>query len=138
MKRFAALIIAALALLAFLILLFGWIRNEPQAAPLQGEIEMGRVDVSSKVPGRLVTVHIRRGDRVEMGDPLIELDGPELRAQLLQAESAQTAADAQRRQRRARASRSSMRHMQSGKRLFQRWRWQNAPLSGSTIYTRRA
>lgn len=97
MKRFAALIIAALALLAFLILLFGWIRNEPQAAPLQGEIEMGRVDVSSKVPGRLVTVHIRRGDRVEMGDPLIELDGPELRAQLLQAESAQTAADAQRR-----------------------------------------
>lgn len=97
MKRFAALTIAALAVLALLILLFGWIRNEPQAIPLQGEIEMGRMDVSSKVPGRLMTVHIRKGDRVESGDPLIELDGPELRARLLQAESAQAAAGAQRR-----------------------------------------
>lgn len=97
MKRFVALIIAALASLALLILQIGWIRSEPQSIALQGEIEMARVDVSSKVAGRLLTVHVRKGDRVEAGDPLVELDGPELQARLFQAESARSAADAQRR-----------------------------------------
>lgn len=108
MKRFAALTIAALASLALLFLLIGWIRSEPESIPLQGEIEMARVDVSSKVAGRLSAVHVRKGDRVEAGDPLVELDGPELKARLVQAESARTAADAQRRKSEAGARRQEL------------------------------
>jgi HlyD family secretion protein len=47
-----------------------------------------RVEVGSVITGRVVGIAVREGDKVEAGQPLIELDRSELAASLKQAEAA--------------------------------------------------
>ena len=80
-----------------LLALLGWglyLAFQPVRDPLQGQIEAQEINVSSKVPGRVGQVHVQLGQRVARGDLLFELDSPEVRAKVAQAEAARDAARA--------------------------------------------
>lgn len=66
----------------------------PKVVSLQGQIEAREYNISSKVPGRVDQIMVRRGDSVEAGDLLFAIDSPELSAKLMQAEGGRDAAQA--------------------------------------------
>ena len=53
-----------------------------------GRIEVTRVDIASKLPGRVAQVRVKEGDAVQKGELIAELDTAELRAQLAGAKAA--------------------------------------------------
>jgi HlyD family secretion protein len=55
---------------------------------------VARTDLASTLTARVVSVHVREGDRVKAGDLLISFETPELSAQLSQAEAALASAEA--------------------------------------------
>jgi len=57
-------------------------------ASANGRIEVTRVDIASKLAGRVAQVRVMEGDAVWKGDLIAELDTAELRAQLAGAEAA--------------------------------------------------
>ena len=67
---------------------------QPPRDPVQGQVEAQETNVSSKVPGRVGRVHVQLGQTVRRGDLLFELDSPEVRAKVAQAEAARDAARA--------------------------------------------
>ncbi len=88
-----------IAVVAFLILLvvLGYglrLAFTPKVEQLQGQIEAREYNVSSKVPGRVAKVLVRRGDNVDDGDLLFTIDSPELDAKLMQAQGGRDAAKA--------------------------------------------
>lgn len=89
-------ILALVALVALgLILAYGLkLAYSPQPRLLQGQIEAREYNVSSKVPGRVEQVLVRRGDSVAAGDLLFAIHSPELDAKLMQAEGGRDAAQA--------------------------------------------
>ncbi|MCE9679804.1 biotin/lipoyl-binding protein [Shewanella sp. AS1] len=89
--------ILALVALSALILFLAYglkLAYSPKAERLQGQIEAREYNISSKVPGRVSQVLVRRGDRVEVGDLLFAIDSPELDAKLMQAQGGRDAAKA--------------------------------------------
>ena len=66
-----------------------------ESTKITGLINATEIDVASKVPGRIVTMHVQEGQVVHAGDTLAELNLDELDAKLLQATSAIDAAKAQ-------------------------------------------
>ncbi|NRD72495.1 biotin/lipoyl-binding protein [Shewanella sp. VB17] len=89
-------LLAMVALLA-LVLVLGYglkLAYSPKAHILQGQIEAREYNVSSKVPGRIEQVLVRRGDVVKQGDLLFAIHSPELDAKLMQAEGGRDAAKA--------------------------------------------
>jgi HlyD family secretion protein len=71
-----------------------WDAYRPKALVLQGQIEATEYTVSSKVPGRIAEVLVRKGDLVEVGQLVFRIDSPELEAKLAQAEGGKQAASA--------------------------------------------
>jgi HlyD family secretion protein len=71
-----------------------WDAYRPQAMVMQGQIEAREYTVSSKVPGRIAEVLVRKGDPVEVGQLVFRIDSPELEAKLSQAEGGVQAASA--------------------------------------------
>ena len=67
---------------------------QPTVEPVQGQLEAQETNVASKVPGRVGRVHAALGQTVARGDLLFEIDSPEVRAKLAQAEAARDAARA--------------------------------------------
>ncbi|NKF49090.1 HlyD family efflux transporter periplasmic adaptor subunit [Shewanella sp. WXL01] len=67
---------------------------EPQQSILQGQIEAREYNVSSKVPGRVEQVFVRKGDKVQVDDILFAINSPELDAKLIQAQGGLDAANA--------------------------------------------
>ncbi|MFO8241228.1 MAG: biotin/lipoyl-binding protein [Dissulfuribacterales bacterium] len=63
----------------------GWFFMKPEPPILQGEVEATQVKVSSKIAGRLESVIVREGERVQKGQLLLTLDSPEIAAKLKQA-----------------------------------------------------
>ena len=61
---------------------------------MQGQVEVSEYRVSSKVPGRILELHVKEGDFVHKGDTLAIIDAPEVHAKKVQAESARNAASA--------------------------------------------
>ena len=57
-------------------------------ATANGRIEATRVDIASKLPGRVAQVRVKEGDAVQKGDLIAALDTAELRAQLAGAKAA--------------------------------------------------
>lgn len=82
----AAILIVAIA---------GFFVLKPREDLIQGQVEASEVRISSKVAGRVAELRVKEGDAVQAGDTLAILDSPEVRAKLLQAQSAQSAAIAQ-------------------------------------------
>ena len=79
-RRFLAVIAAVL--IAWLGWSF-WDAYRPRALILQGQIEALEYTVSSKVPGRIAEVLVRKGDPVEVGQLVFRIDSPELAAKLV-------------------------------------------------------
>ena len=89
-------ILAVVALIALVgILAYGLVlAYTPKPQVLQGQIEAREYNISSKVPGRVEQVLVRRGDIVNQGDLLYAIYSPELQAKLMQAEGGRDAAKA--------------------------------------------
>ena len=71
---------------------------QPKPIILQGEIDAQYYSVSSKVPGRIDHVGVKKGDVVSVGDFIFSINSPEVKAKLKQAKSAKNAAGAVSRQ----------------------------------------
>tara|TARA_B100001059_G_scaffold213051_1_gene228598 strand:+ start:29 stop:1003 length:975 start_codon:yes stop_codon:yes gene_type:complete len=78
----------------------GWIgysfyqAYQPQPVKLQGQIDAQQYSISSKVPGRIDEVFVRKGDSVEKGELIFSLLSPEIDAKLEQAKAGEKAAGA--------------------------------------------
>lgn len=78
----------------------GWIgyrfyqAYQPEPVTLQGQIESQQYSISSKVPGRIDQVLVRKGDQIEKGQLIFTLLSPEIDAKLEQAIAGQKAAGA--------------------------------------------
>jgi HlyD family secretion protein len=57
-------------------------------ASANGRIEVTRVDIASKLPGRVAEIRVNEGDAVKKGELIAQLDTAELRAQLAGAKAA--------------------------------------------------
>jgi HlyD family secretion protein len=67
---------------------------QPKPIRLQGEIDAQYYSVSSKVPGRIDHIGVKKGDEVSVGDFIFSINSPEVEAKLKQAKSAKNAAGA--------------------------------------------
>ncbi|HEY9734959.1 MAG TPA: HlyD family efflux transporter periplasmic adaptor subunit [Trichocoleus sp.] len=75
-----------------------WPRADDGLLELSGRVEGYPTNVDSKVSGRIESVSVREGDRVEQGQVLVVLDEAELRAQVAGAQARLQAAQQQQRQ----------------------------------------
>ncbi len=67
---------------------------EPKPQVLQGEIDASSYSVSSKVPGRIADVLVKKGQDVKKGDLIFVINSPEVEAKVKQAIAAKNAASA--------------------------------------------
>ncbi|MDF2152271.1 HlyD family efflux transporter periplasmic adaptor subunit [Vibrio sp. CAU 1672] len=67
---------------------------QPSPTRLQGMIEAQQYSISSKVPGRINDVMVRKGDNIEKGQLIFTLHSPEIEAKLEQAKAGEKAAGA--------------------------------------------
>ena len=88
---YAILGFAAVVIIVALIGFFA-LGRDPEL--IQGQVEVSEYRVSSKVPGRILEIRVKEGDYVKVGDTLVILDAPEVRAKMEQARSAENAAAA--------------------------------------------
>lgn len=89
----AVLLLLAVAVLGFVAWGF-WRGAQPPAPYFQGQMEAREADIAPKVTARIARVAVTEGQQIKAGDLLIEMDSPEVRAKLAQAEAAQAAAQA--------------------------------------------
>lgn len=61
---------------------------------IQGQVEVSEYRISSKVPGRILELKVKEGDKVKAGDIVAILDAPEVNAQKESATAAEGAASA--------------------------------------------
>ncbi|PSJ44755.1 hypothetical protein C7H85_12320 [Zobellella endophytica] len=90
--------IALLVMVAGLVLWLAWhfyLAYQPAPLRIQGQLEAQQYQVSSKIGGRIDSILVRKGDRLERGEPVFTLASPELEARLMQAEAGRDAARAQ-------------------------------------------
>ncbi len=95
MKKKTFLTIAILvAIIGFIIYTFIVVfKDEPVV--LQGEVEATQIKISSKVPGRIQEIGVKKGQKVNAGDFIFSIDSPEINAKLAEATAARSAAVAQ-------------------------------------------
>lgn len=76
-----------LGLIIIILLVCGGIYAYKQANTmiLQGEVEVKNINLSSKVPGRIAKINVKKGEKVRKGDVLAELYLPEVDAKAQQA-----------------------------------------------------
>lgn len=84
------IIIAVITVVAFI----GWFVLKPTPYIMQGTVEATSYKVSSKVPGRVDSLTVKRGEAVRKGQFLYGISSPEVYAKLTQAEAAKSAATA--------------------------------------------
>ncbi len=65
-------------------------RNKPVV--MQGRVECNSITVAGKLPGRVEKLYVKEGDRVKIGDTLISIYSPEIRAQLMSANAMESVA----------------------------------------------
>jgi len=92
--------VVALILVGVMVLV-GWVSYtfyeayQPKPTILQGEIDAQSYHISSKLPGRISEVYVKKGDKVSVGDEIFSITSPEVEAKLKQAKAAKDAASAQ-------------------------------------------
>lgn len=96
MKRsnIIAVIIAAVVVIA-VVAVAGWLLTASSPMLIQGEVCATGYKASSKIAGRIETMYVKQGEKVEKGQLLYTLSTPEIDAKLRQAQAAQSAAGAQ-------------------------------------------
>lgn len=71
-----------------------WLAYQPKSERFQGQVEAQQYLISSKVPGRIDQVLVKKGDQVKSGQQIFTILSPEIEAKLAQAKAAQGAAGA--------------------------------------------
>ncbi|TVQ72517.1 MAG: biotin/lipoyl-binding protein [Oceanospirillales bacterium] len=89
-KLFVLAILLLLIVIAIPVSIVFWQSYSTPTLRLQGQIEAQQFMVSSKIPGRLGEVEVRRGDLVNVGDLMFSIDSPELEAKLTQVDALDT------------------------------------------------
>ncbi len=84
-----------LATVVVIVFIIGWYVYKPVPVVIQGSAEVNEVRISGKVPGRILQLYAQEGQQVTLGDTLVLIDSPEVRAKLAQANAAKSAALAQ-------------------------------------------
>lgn len=69
-----------------------WRAAFPGLPPLQGQMEARVINISSKVPGRVMEVLVEEGDFVVKNQPVVRMHLPEIEARLSQAKARERAA----------------------------------------------
>ncbi|MPW36112.1 HlyD family secretion protein [Vibrio sp. B1Z05] len=67
---------------------------QPQPIRIQGQMTAQQYSISSKVPGRIESINVKKGDQVKEGDLIFTIYSPEIDAKLEQARAGQEAAGA--------------------------------------------
>lgn len=88
------LTVAAFTVVVVIIAVIGTLVFKSEPEIIQGYVEVSEYRVSSKVPGRVLELRVKEGDYVNVGDTLAIIDAPDVKAKLVQAESAESAASA--------------------------------------------
>ena len=91
--RTAIVFIIFAAIVAWLSYTF-WLAYQPKPVRMQGQIEAQQYNISSKIPGRIDKVKVRKGDVVEKGQLIFTILSPEIDAKLMQAIAGKDAAEA--------------------------------------------
>lgn len=69
-----------------------WYLARPQPLLIQGEADATRIDVAARVDGRVGKRPVSRGEDVVAGQPLVEIDNPQLLTKLRETEAAKQVA----------------------------------------------
>ena len=85
-NRSARWLIGAIVVAAFGAML--WLATRPPPLTIQGEVSADRVDISSRIAGRVLTLKADVGDTVERGGVMAELESPQLVAARFAAQAA--------------------------------------------------
>jgi HlyD family secretion protein len=94
MKRFGKPVIAAVVILALAGAgYYAWLKLRPPNLPagivsINGRVEATQVDISTKIPGRVIEIVPHEGDMVSPGEVVARIDTSETGAQLDQAKAA--------------------------------------------------
>ncbi len=95
MNRIIVVVIVLVALLGSWVSFTFYKAYQPKQIVLQGEIDAQTYNISSKVPGRVSKLFVRKGDSVSLGDIVFTISSPEVQAKLKQAKAAKAVANAQ-------------------------------------------
>jgi HlyD family secretion protein len=82
------------ALLIFL-LYTTWLITRPLPLEIQGEVEATQYKIASKIPGRIDSIAVKKGQQVVKGEFLFSISSPEIDAKLMQVTAMRNAAQAQ-------------------------------------------
>lgn len=93
-KKLSILIWGIIFVLLVLVVRSFWQAYQPVPQTLQGQIEARQYSISSKVPGRIDKVLVKKGDQITQGQLIFTLLSPELIAKLEQAKAGSEAASA--------------------------------------------
>lgn len=91
-----SLTVLVLAAVAFVAGFFIWSVRDPDTYLVQGEVEATRIDLSATVTARVAETPVGFGDRIAAGDVAVQLESPQLMAQLATAQAAVAVAEANR------------------------------------------
>ena len=89
-----AAVVVTLIVLAILGL-SAWYLSRPTSLLIQGEADSTRIDMAARVDGRVLKIPVLRGQNVDAGAVLLQIDNPELLAKLQEAVAAKGVADAE-------------------------------------------
>jgi HlyD family secretion protein len=124
--KISALVLFGLAAVGWLGYSF-WLAYQPLPVIVQGQIEAQQYNISSKVPGRINKVMVKKGDLVKEGQLIFTLYSPEIEAKLIQALASQDAADA--------LSEQAQKGARSQEITAARDRWQQAKAAADLLET---
>ena len=94
-NKILTLIVAVVMAIVIWVSLTFYNAYQPKALVLQGEIDAQSYNISSKLPGRISEVFVKKGDFIHKGDIVFTISSPEVEAKLAQAKAAEDAAGAQ-------------------------------------------
>ncbi|WP_104713281.1 HlyD family secretion protein [Helicobacter cetorum] len=94
LEKKKAILLGVLGGAFLLLVVLFYLAYRPKAEILQGFLEAREYSVSSKVPGRIDEVFVKKGDRIKKGSLVFSISSPELEAKLAQAEAGHKAAKA--------------------------------------------
>lgn len=93
------LIISLIILALIVFVVWGLIKDKTaiDTAPivLQGQIQVQQTPIAAKVAGRIAHIHVKEGDDIHVGTPLIDMDSPEINAKIEEAQAAKAMAQSQ-------------------------------------------
>jgi HlyD family secretion protein len=72
-----------------------WYLSRPTSLLIQGEADSTRIDMAARVDGRVLKIPVLRGQNVDAGAVLVQIDNPELLAKLEEATASKGVADAE-------------------------------------------